>query len=178
MLPFVIPLFGSGSGSAWDPARKAANITLSNNNQTASGTSGGGSAYGTRGWSTGKRYFEVLVGAVSGNVFIGLGNASATTAEQLGATANSGGIYYADGTNNLANALTNGTSYTTGAVMSVAVDLDAHTVTFRENNVIGGTSNTLPAGTWYPAITLGDSTVTLRTLDFTYAPPSGFLPWS
>lgn len=116
--------------SAWNPGDKAAGITLSNTNHTATGSGGNNSVRGATSHNTGQWYFEL-----TGITFVGsarLGVADSTQGLSTTTLGNSAGstndvATFADGFNGTSVAL--GT--TTGHTVSVAVDLSANKMWMR-----------------------------------------------
>lgn len=181
----------------WNPADKAANITLSGSNKTA--TKVIDNAYAgvraTLGRSTGKYYFEVVIveGGTSPFITIGVNAASESLNNFTGSSANGWGYYQQTGekTNNGATTAF-GASYATGDVVGIAVDFGLGYIWFAKNDVwqtgdpVTGTSPAFTglSGTLFPttAIHRGDSpanSVTGRfaSADFTETLPSGFSAW-
>ncbi len=136
----------------------------------------------TQGYFAGKWYWEVTInsgGTYPNGIVIGVGNSSAVLTNFCGYDANgygydgNNGAYY---NNNTATAL--GATYTTGDIISVALDADAGTVTFYKNGVVQGSAITIGAGTWLPMFSeYGDGeliTVNFGQSEFSYPVPSGF----
>jgi hypothetical protein len=85
---------------AWNPADKNLNITLSNNNASATQTSDA-NYYGVRGdtgYATGLYYFEAIVPMSSNEGAVGFANTTASLADPLGYASPYGGGLYEDGT--------------------------------------------------------------------------------
>lgn len=186
---------GNGSASAVQPSgnyavlnplkRYSANLNFSKGNLTVSDNSASISTAISSFFlpTTGKYYFEVTTTIISGaNGFIGV--ATETTAN--GNTAfQSEGRYRSNGDiTNLAGTLqTGGTSYTSGDVIGVAVDVDNGTVQFYKNNVAQGAtpSFTFTAGTKLVPYIATDNNAAVKTFEanfgqrsFAYTPPAGF----
>lgn len=179
------------AGNTWDPANKAAGITLSGGNLTASQASGGWTSVKgltSFGKTTGKWYFEVLiVSSTSSNVIVGVGNASATLANFCGSDVNgwgyygNTGAYYTGG-----GAFPLGNSYTTGDRVMVAFDAALGRMWFGKNgtwqnsgNPAGNTNTSFTglSGTLVPMFSpnsAGSCTANFGATAFTYSPPSGF----
>ena len=184
--------FGFGGGprnpsGTWNPL-DLSNMVLSNGNLTA--TSGGtGGVRDTVSHSMGKYYFEVTATTASSNYAIGVADSTWSETSNLGSDAHSAG-YRASGyliANSQSTALLN-TSYTSGAVIGVAVDVGNHLIYWALNNVwqnsavpssgTGGidyitTNAVLPA---YSQNFISGNVATLNAV-FTYSPPAGFSPW-
>lgn len=154
-----------------------------------------GAAKGTNPRNSGKRYFEVLATAVdTGNndPMVGIGTGDATLFAKLSSIAgywaiqSSPQFFYHNGT-----PVASGVSYAALDVYQVAVDIDAGKIWFGKNNawILSGnpSAGTNPAATdvtpgvnYYPAISMSDTcicTAHFKTADFTYTPPTGFVPW-
>lgn len=178
------------TGNTYDPSNKAAGITLSNGNKTATQASGGWtSAKGLTSYAitTGKKYMEVsFSAATSSNIIFGYGNASASVNNYCGSDANGWGYYAATGW-----VINNGAAveflptYTTGDVMMVAIDAGLGRIWFGKNGTwVRGdpATNTLPAatgltGSLVPMISgqgAWSGTANFGSSAFTYTPPSGF----
>jgi hypothetical protein len=173
--------------AVWNPNKVySSNFTLTNGNLTATDTS---SNISTRIASmaiplTGKYYFEITATTISASLgFIGVidsATANGNTAFQINGAYRSGGQIY-----NLAGtAQTSGSSYTSGDVIGVAVDVTSGTVQFYKNNVAQGAtpSFSFTAGTeLYPYIAT-DNNAGTKTFNanfgqrpFSYTPPTGFV---
>lgn len=175
----------------WNSADKNASITLSGGDTIAtdSGTPFQ-SLRGILGRSTGKFYFEALVGTSAGNLWVGLGSSGASLSSYTGATADSAG--QASG----GNAVTTWTKAQAGTttvavadVLQYAVDFSAGYIFFGKNNLwlysSDPTTGTNPwvtgiSGTLYPMGSPGSGTITLKTKtsELTYSPPSGYSQWA
>jgi hypothetical protein len=116
---------GTGPGTTWNPADKAAAITLTGSNKTATNTAGTASVWQgvratptTKTSSSGKVYFEgtttvVTLGNVSGHnnfIMLGIGNATASLANYIGPDTNSTGFYIGGAASPVADIVVNGTN--------------------------------------------------------------------
>ena len=186
----------------WSTTDKHGNISISGDGLVAQAISGnvwkGGRA--TKSRATGKLYFEATIG--SGDLGVGLGNASANLANYIGADAN-GVFLYADPTygrgvfiaGNSIGSWTSGT-IAAGDVVQVAVDLDAKRLwAKRASDTTWNTSATASPATGtggydisgpaasalFPAVSIANvgPTVTgnFGASAFAAAPPRGFAPW-
>jgi len=129
--------FYVGSRETWSPTQKNAVFTLSPNNQTATaGTVAADSVVlGSAGVSAGKIFFEIDYTGSQANCCNGVGlgniNTSTVTGQYLGIDNN--GIVY----NNQGSVVSNGTTvatiatYTTGAQICVAVNLNTNLLWFQ-----------------------------------------------
>ena len=183
------------TSSTWNPADKSANIVLSNSNLTATITTNTNSqgVRGTTSKSSGKWYFEVLVGVAGfSGVQIGVANSSASTSTTIGADTNGFSYDSASGKKFTNNVLTTyGSAFTNGDVVGVALDMDSGSIWFAKNNVwqasgdpVAGTGQAFSgiAGSIFPATSLksgptANDTARFSTANQTYAPPSGFTAW-
>ncbi len=172
---------------AFDPLHKGSSITLTNNNLTATGTSGGyGAVLATIGASGGRRYFEVRAATAAG-LAVGLGKAAIDLADTVGGDAN-GWAFLADG-----RKVTGGTTTPYGSVVvdndvvGIAWDADAGKMWVRINGVFQGGGDpvmgtnpmfTGVTGMLFPAI--GDfsnssaASGTLIPSSFVYSLPTSF----
>lgn len=175
--------------SNWNPSDKAAAITLSNSDRTASTTTPGQwvAVRGTTSKTTGKWYFEIIIDAIAVNNNMGVCDLGPVL-DAFDFAAINVGIDAGGGTNKSANISFDGSphSFSVGTIIGFAVDCDAPTVATYANNVANGTFSgsglASPNGGYYPLCALngtGTATDTLRTAaaDQTYAPPSGFSAW-
>lgn len=165
--------------ATWDPANKAASITLSNGNLTAAGTTAFSKGLSTIGKSSGKWYWENTC-VVAFYFAAGVGRNFDSLAIYPGGDANSCG-YYHDG-----QFLQNGTGagtgtsspYTVGDIIGVALDLTGLNVYFYKNNVLQKTLALAAATTFYAICGSGGGAASL-TANFgatalAYSPPAGF----
>lgn len=189
--------------ATWNPDDKSLSIALSGGNLIASPLvkSGEYAARGTtsKGSSGGKWYFEVLLGESTAgkSIMIGLMNAAASLANGVG-KATVGTAYDLRGYKYLSNSYTSGPpSSTTGDVIGVAWDSAEGRIWWSKNNIwmqSGDPSNNTspmytsatlinvlyPAVSFYgPQIVVNSTSLSARfkEADFSYAPPTGFLPW-
>ncbi len=167
--------------ATWNPSDKNASITLANANTTATMPSGSGvgAVRATVGKSAGKWYWEVTVDLVDVNA-IGVGNTSATLSGYVGSDANGWGYGSFDGNKQTGGVGTAyGATYTTGDIISVALDMDAGTLVFYKNGASQGTAFTGLTGTLYPMISLlaggaaDQMTANFGASTFAYTPPAG-----
>jgi hypothetical protein len=157
-------------------ATSAAGTSLSNGNLQINGIgSGNVNAWiGTLGVSSGKWYYEVIMGENNGVVGISqTGNPN----QYPGGDATSYGYSTATKYNN-----NTGTSYgatlTGGDVVGCAYDLDAGTITFYKNGVSQGQAFSGLSGIYFPAVRAGSTgaavSVNFGQRAFAYTAPSGF----
>lgn len=170
-----------GAPVSWNPSDKANTVTLSNSNKTATiAPAGATSVRGTVGKSTGKWYYEVLVGGGEFNM-IGLGRATSDIDSYPGSDSTSVG-YYSNGTkfggNDNGSA---GASYATGDRIGVAIDADTGTVRYYKNGAQQGNPAVVSTGfAYFPMVgNGGGGNPTILTLQDTPTyPVSGYTQWS
>ncbi len=184
--------------STFDPAYKAASITLANSNLQATFATGQAVVLATNGYTTGKHYFEVTFtsGTASGNAAVGIAPDNEPLNVQIG---------YEDTTGAVAVYQNSGTVYAKGAtvgeastfntaakVVGVAVDADAKLVWFRTgsgnwNNAstanpstgVGGIAYTI-TGEVKPAVCSDSASVWTGNFSGNFANtiPAGFRAWA
>ena len=192
---------GGGATTTFDPANKAADITLSDGNLTAA--NGATTRAGVRtiaSASSGKKYAELLITTISNpgsNVF-GIANAAVALTDFPGADLNGAGmacdgILYINNTG--ASVLNPG--YTAGDVMCLAVDFAAGKIWIRKNagpgwSTTGGATGTgdptdpstgtslssLNAGPFYLFVSMtssGDTVTANFGPTYTHTPPTGYI---
>lgn len=186
-MPYVTPM-------TWNPADKGANIVLSGGDLIVgrTGSDGWQSVRATIARSSGKHYFEGLVGAASGLGWqLGLASATATLADFTGSST---GFGYNGNGNTYTNGFATGRGVTYGPndVISCAYDAGTGAIWFAKNGVwitgdpATGTSAAYTAGAGsvlFPTAAIYDGAAgntwigRFNIADFTYAPPSGFSAW-
>lgn len=187
-----------GAAVTWNPADKAALIVLSGGDLIAGRT--GANTYqsvrATQYRTTGKHYFEGLVGAgTSSSMMIGLGAVGANINSFVGSDVGGFGYNASNGGKYNSGGLTAfGATYSPGDVIGIAYDAATGFIWFAKNNVYqasgnpaGGTSpafSTTPGSTLAPMCSIleGASGQTwvgrFMASAFTYAPPAGFSAWN
>ncbi len=200
---------GAATPVVWDAVTKTADLALSNGDATATAGSADEGAFGTVSKSAGKWYFELVMGATvwnnstGGTRPYGLANSSFVLGSaNLGGDTGSIGLnsglgdFRYNGSNTAVNPDPGGFS-TAGAVLMIAVDLDAQYFWFGvggswaglagvAGNPGAGTTPVLTAfgtGPWFPCITNSNAsgskvTIAASASDCTYSLPSGFSYWS
>ena len=137
----------------------------------------------TIGVSSGKWYAECTVTNVGSGFVVGIDKLPSTlvATNYLGNSSTSYG-YYGDGTNarlyNNSSFTSYGATYTTGAVIGVALDMDAGTLVFYRNGTSQGTAVTGLSGTYAigasPAGAAGIADMNYGQRAFAYTAPSGY----
>ena len=180
----------TGNYCTWNPLEKAANATLANGNLDISQSSGDQNTGATIAVGSGKWYWEVTfasgsearVGAIK-QQFV---KTDSPFSAFLGGGSN--GYSYANGgykSNANSNSATGYSSYTTGDVVSVALDLDNGRIFFAKNGTwqesgnpatganpaYTGLSGTFTAAVYTPNATLNAN---FGQRAFAYTAPSGF----
>ena len=137
--------------------------------------------YGSMGMSSGKWYWE-FTQTNTGPTMLGIASSfrPATNAGTFGYYSDEYAYYATGQTYNNGSLVSYGSSYTTGDVIGVALDLTANTLTFYKNGTSQGTAfSSIPAGTWFSGCgcAAGTATGTFNwgQQPFKYTPPSGFV---
>jgi len=170
---------GRGNYCVLNPvnATSAAGTSLSNGNLRIIGVGTGNTNawIGTLGTSSGKWYYEVVMGENNGVVGISqTGNPNAYPGGDATSYGYSTAVKY---NNNISTAY--GASLTGGDIVGVAYDLDAGTITFYKNNVSQGQAFSGLSGIYFPAVRAGSTgaavSVNFGQRPFSYTPPTGFV---
>lgn len=129
--------------------------------------------------TTGKYYSEATINAVGSGILIGLINEAqvGTAWGNKSAYRETGVIYDLSGT-----AVTSGSTFTTGDVIGIAVDIGAGTVQFYKNNVAQGATPSFSFTAGTPLAFAGrsnngsaDVAFNFGQRPFSYTPPTGFV---
>lgn len=184
----------ASSTYGFDPSYTNGNITLSNNNKTATTNSGWVATHGNVGISSGKVYWELRVES-AGSMMFGISRQALSLSTNLGASNESAGLYL--GGNGWYNGLA-GVTYTypdvaypasVGNIFMFALDMDNQCLYVGLNgrwfnNAIptsgasknGAMLKSLPIQTYYPAISFsgGGASLKASTNDVVYGVPSGY----
>jgi hypothetical protein len=134
--------------------------------------------------NSGKWYWEVQVATWDGSgapFLFGIANAAQSVDAELGQTSNSW-CYLPTGQKRTAGSTTSyGSAMSTGAIVGVALDMDAGTLTFYLNGVSQGTAFTSITGSIAPAVSVistaqhsGNFNINFGQRPFAYTAPSGF----
>lgn len=168
-------------GTTWNPTDKHSSVTLSNENLTATTSTGYVGVRATNKKTSGKWYFEVNIDVVNGNgVCIGICNSSMLLANGYGSNCkllmSGNGSYYPEVVN-----ITQ--PFGAGVTVGVAFDADDKKISWYKDGVICGTGNyqfgSNITGDLYPTILLHSTTVTVNfgATPFKYSPPAGYGTW-
>ena len=164
-------------------------VSLTNGNLSISIAAAATCAISTIAVTSGKWYWEFTAGSASQNAYYvsvcDVNNWNAPSKSQTDMY-NSTYVwtYYGNNGNKITNATATayGSSFTSGDVIGVALDMDAGTIVFYKNNTSQGTAFSVFAGkTIAPMIGNGASTTSIAgsinfgQQPFTYTPPTGFL---
>jgi len=154
-------------------------LTLSNGNLEGTSASGWFTTFATMGVSSGKWYWEGTCTS-GGQALMGIATARATLSSYVGVDTY-GWCYYSSATDsykiNSGTTAVYGALYTTGDIISVALDLDAGTLVFYKNGVSQGTAYSSLSGEFFPAISTisnGIWRMNFGQRAFAYTAPSGF----
>jgi hypothetical protein len=143
----------------WDSVNKGSGVTLSNGNLTATIPNYNNTVRATISRNSGKWYWEIKCDSIS-YAMIGIVNSSAGVDRTFDS---SNAIYYYSATGNKYKGTNTvyGSSYTTGDIISVLLDLDNGTIEFWKNGVSQGIAftNVKSLGDVYPAVTSGSNSV-------------------
>ena len=172
---FAIPVFAANT--TWNPSDKNAAISLASGNLYASYAAGGSfvGVRATNSKSSGAYAFSITTPVNGGDIFVGIGNASATLSNYIGQDANGIGYNASNGDlyTNGGIAHTGGAAFNTTNTMTVAVNLTANTVSFYKDGVAQYTGIPIPfAGAVYPMIAL--FTASDSAIGIFYGGPAGF----
>lgn len=185
----------AADATTWNPADKGTNVTLSNNNLTAvvSGSNPNGSVIATNFKTTGKWYWEVNIDSNVGYqaLMIGIANELFDVSKDSSSSPNMLGYYGFSGpgvySNPMYNAIypnktTYGTTYLSGDVISIALDIDNKNIKFAKNGEWYADIALPIWNKYYPMLTngasgSGDSTTATTNFGgtlFKFQPPIGF----
>ena len=187
----IVGLAGGGVFSAWNPADAASGFTFSNSNLTWTNTSSQQVVRSTTSRTTGKYYFEATVVSAGGTNRVGVATATESLTAAFGADAN-GAAYYDMGAVSYNNSVyCNGSTYTAGDIIGVAVDLTNDLLYFSKNgawqcsfNPSAGTGGMpimnaalFAASATYLGGGSRSMTANFGKTAFSYTIPTGFSAW-
>lgn len=187
---FPRPMIAGARGPTWSASDKAASVSLSSGRLIASGSEANWrGARATAAKSAGKYLFEVTVSSVGTAAAVGISQAGVSHDNYYGASSQGWSLLSPNG--NLVQAGTVQTtfaSFTSGDVISVAVDLVNNKVFFAKNGTWLGSSNpstntggnSIVPALWFPGVSLYAGAVlaaNFGALPFTVALPAGFKAW-
>lgn len=183
-------LIAGGQRTTWNPSDKAASISLSNGNLTATKASGATDALvrATVGKTSGKWHFEITVGT-TGNTDrpgVGIANSTQSLTAYLGSSANSICLFASGDVYGSASIISAGATAPWGAgdVVAVEVDVGAQLIYFQVSGGLrtSGISFSFISGILFPALDLFDtgdvSTANFGGSAFTITPTSGYVAWN
>lgn len=162
--------------ATWNPADKGAGVTLSGGNLVASSSAGFRSVRATQGITSGKWYWEVLLGG-SGYWFVGVSNAAQSLSLYLASPDSTGrqsnGHYW-----NTTGSYSDAYEFVSGQRIGLALDKGAGTLEMFNQGASLGVISNVQSGAVYPSVGFYNGTETF-TANFgatalTYSPPSGF----
>jgi hypothetical protein len=172
--------YGSVTYATWNPADKAAGITLSGSDLIA--TASDADIYAVRstiGKSSGKWYFEYTVTAAPANsTSYGIKTSGEANTVLVGDT--TGGYGYNDVGQKKYNAIDTayGAAPANGTVIGVLLNMDDLEISFRHNNTSYGVAFTVTAATYFAAMSSGyganQVTANFGASAFVYSVPAGY----
>ena len=181
-----VPTLGpvASNYATWNPLKSSSSTsTYQNGNLQVTFPSGaaGGIATATMAVSSGKWYWEIIVGGTDGNTQPKIGVISPTVATESGSSldiSSYGYSYSRNGQKAIAGTVTSyGATFTTGDIIGFALDMDAGTLVCYKNNSSQGTLATGLSGLLTPGITAYNGytqTANFGQRPFAYTPPDGF----
>jgi len=168
------PLITDYTGGGISPGPRNGNLQL-----YRASASGWGMCGSTFGVSSGKWYWEATSEGGNGGV-VGIHKTQPTGYAAIVGYNEPNGYGYGESGSKFNN--NTGTSYgsavVSGTVVGIALDMDAGTLTFYNNNTSQGTAFTGLSGTFMPAFSAAGPTswnANFGQQGFTYTPPSGFV---
>jgi len=185
-----------GNYATLNPLDMGANITLSNGNLDITATAGNLGARSTFALTTQKWYYEITINGISSGHLMALTSPSAPVTDQYpGSTSTNGwswrneGTIYKTSSNITVNGSWPSTTYTTGDVLMLAVDVDAGKVWLGKNGTWSNSgspgtganasityTNPLLDGPLVPVVRANSTSVSCNfgQRAFAYSAPSGF----
>ena len=170
---------GRGNYCVLNPIDVSASTVSNGNLNIAYATNSDTNRAATFGVSSGKWYWETTITAVGGTYSIVGITSGASTATALGTSSYQ--YAYISSTGNKFNngsSVAYGSTYTTGDVIGIALDMDAGTLVFYKNNTSQGTAYTGLSGTFFPAFNARNASnndANFGQRPFTYTPPTGYV---
>jgi len=174
---------GNITYATWNSSDKDSNITLTNNNLTATSTNTSNQACrSTIGKSTGKWYIELII---NGTIVNSVSHGIETTSESLSALcgATTAGYGYNDVGQKKYNNVDSsyGTALANGDILSILINLDYKQISWRRNNTNFGVAfDGLSSSIFYVAFSSGfginSVTANFGASPFTYPVPFGYNP--
>lgn len=161
----------------WNPTDKGAAIILSGSNLTTRSTAAG-SVRATEAKTSGKWYWEVIPASISGDLVVGIEDATANLANYPGSDSGGWGLLSSNGSYHGGGPVdTTVLSYGASSVVSILLDMDAHTLSFRINGGYGsGLLSGLPGSVFAAIGYVSSSSGGLATANFGDSPFSQRIP--
>jgi len=169
--------------ATWNPADKAAEITLSNGNLTATGIAAYRCMRATQGLTTGKHYWEMSWPSGMTEATMGIANATNNLNTWLGASANGRSVYMYGATNIVGSyggtpkAFPGGSkSVATFHAVGIALDMDAKTLKIMTDVGLSGNIFWDFTGVQFPASSAYQTALTANfgQSAFFYQVPEGY----
>ena len=167
-----------GNYCTWNPLDILA-TALSDGNLKASGSTVVAGVSGSIGVASGKYYWEITAGSVYD--VVGIWSVNSRVSGYPGGTSDSYGYFASSGNKfNSGNQSSYGSSYASGDVIGIALDLNAGSLAFYKNGTSQGTAFTGLSGGFRPAVRAGNDSAASTThanfgqRPFAYTAPSGF----
>lgn len=137
------------ASATWDSGKAGAGIALSGGSLVATKASGSAwnTVLSTTGLTTGKKYYELTIGSISGsaNQIVGAGIATMNLSSFLGDYASADrsiGYQSSSALVNISSGWNVGATYTAADVIAIAIDLDLRMIWFRKNGGNWNNDNT------------------------------------
>ena len=169
-----------GNYATLNPLADPGGSTFSNGNlDCVTSSVNSGRVVGTIAVSSGKWYWEVVKTGGSAGQLVGIAPASQFTFDAPGQTSNSFAYYFDGGKYTNFTLSSYGSSWTTGDVIGVALDLNTGTIVFYKNNTSQGTAFSGLSGNFVAVVSDDTGPSTNFTINFgqrafAYTAPSGF----
>lgn len=189
---FIINPFAFGGGGpppetaqTWNPSNLGAAFSLSNGDKTVTRSSGSSSswAFSTGSKSSGSWYFEILLGAaLSSASFRRCGVTPDGTSGSSGITVSGAASQNGSGSWTNGGSASNGSGWSANDVLGFAANFSTGVLAVYKNGAANGSATFNTAVAQLIAASSNDSgnfsaTIRTTTVEFSYSPPGGYLPW-